>query len=540
MVTYNLADLFELVADKVADWDAIVTDDKRFTYAQLEERANRLAHFMQGQGVKPGDHVALHLRNDNEYIEAMLAAYKLRAVPVNINYNYVEAELDYVYNDADAVVLLVHREFVPRAEAVVGSVPTLKTQLVVDDGSDNATPDGWFDYEAALADSLPERDFASRSSDDVYIIYTGGTTGMPKGVMWRHEDIFFASLGGGDPDRSKGPITSPEQLAERLPEYQMASIAAPPFMHAAAQWTALGQMLSGGKLLIPAHGNFDVPAILQAAADENAVAMTVVGDAMSTPIADELQANPGKYDLSSLFVIASGGAIMSPSVKARLLQLLPGKMILDGLGSSETGVMGSKTSGMGEEETDEPKFTVSDSVQVLDDDLNPIAPGSGIVGKLAQGGHVPLGYYNAPEKSATTFVEANGQRWALPGDLATVEADNTITLLGRGSTSINTGGEKVFPEEVESQLKAHEHIYDTVVVGVPDERWGQAVTAVVQLRPDTGLDHEQLKEFCRSRLAGYKIPRHLVFCDNIKRSPAGKANYPWAKQYALDALGMTA
>jgi 3-oxocholest-4-en-26-oate---CoA ligase len=298
------------------------------------------------------------------------------------------------------------------------------------------------------------------------------------------------------------------------------------------------QMFSGGKLVIPAHGNFDVKKIWKSVGDEDVVAMAVVGDAMSTPLMDELEAHPGAYDTSSLFLIASSGAILSPSVKKRILQLLPGKVIFDGLGSSETGVMGNKSSGLGEDDSDEPRFMVGEFVQVLNAELQPVKPGSGEVGRVARGGHVPIGYYNAPEKSAATFVEANGQRWALPGDMATVEEDGALLLLGRGSTSINTGGEKVFPEEVEAALKAHPRIYDAVVVGVPDERWGHAVTAVCQMRPGEKLDYEDLKEFCRSQIAGYKIPRHLVLCENIRRSPAGKADYPWTKEFALSALGI--
>jgi 3-oxocholest-4-en-26-oate---CoA ligase len=538
MTTYNLADLFEQVVDKVPAWEAIVCEHIRLTYAELDARVNQLAHFLQSRGVGEGDHIGLHLKNDNEYVEGMLAAFKLRAVPININYNYVEAELNYVYNDADLAALLVHRSYAGRASAVIAEVPSLHTQIVVNDASDEATPDGWFEYETVLSASSSERDFGPRSSDDLYIIYTGGTTGMPKGVMWRHEDIFFASLGGGDFDRTRGPITAPEQLSERVSEFQMATLGAPPFMHAAAQWTALSQMYAGGKLVIPAHGNFDVKAILDDCVEEKVIALTLVGDAMATPIADALQSNPEAWDLSGLFVIASGGAVLSPSVKTRLLELLPGKMIVDGLGSSETGVMGNKTSGTGEDEVAEPRFSVSDSVQVLDDNMQPVAPGSGVVGKLARGGHVPLGYYNAPEKSAGTFVEVDGKRWSLPGDLATVESDNTVLLLGRGSTSINSGGEKIFPEEVESTLKAHPNVYDTVVVGVPDERWGQAVTAVCQFRDGQAVPYEELKEFCRTRVAAYKVPRQVVPCDQIKRSPAGKADYPWARGFALDALGL--
>ncbi|MGI9285727.1 MAG: acyl-CoA synthetase [Pseudomonadales bacterium] len=539
MTTYNLADLFELIVDRVPEREAIVTDDQRISYAKLEDRANRLANYLRAQGVKAGDHIGIHLRNGNEYIEGMLAAYKLSAVPININYNYVESELRFLYGDTDLVALLVHREYAPRVANVAEELPKLKIFVVVEDGSCAEVPTAWDEYEATLNASSAQRDFGPRSSDDVYIICTGGTTGMPKGVMWRHEDIFFASLGGGDPDRTKGFIKHPDELAERIPDFSMATLAAPPFMHAAAQWGALTQMLSGGTLVIPAKGAFDVQAIWRAVCDENVVALLIVGDAMGTPLADELEANPDAYDPQSLFVIASGGAILSPVVKKRLLKLLPGKMILDGLGSSETGVIGNKTSDGSAEESTEARFMVGEAVQVLDDDLQPIAAGSGKVGLLARGGHVPLGYYNAPEKTAKTFVEANGQRWSLPGDMATVEEDGSVLLLGRGSTSINTGGEKVFPEEVESALKENPKIYDAIVVGVPDERFGQAITAVVQLRPGVELLHAEMKEACRANIAGYKIPRQLVLCNKIKRSPAGKADYPWAKEFALRALGLT-
>lgn len=539
MTTYNLADLFELIADRVPERDAIVTDEQRISYAELDQRANRLANYLRAQGVKAGDHIGIHLRNGNEYIEGMLAAYKLSAVPVNINYNYVESELSFLYGDTDLVALLVHREYAPRVANIAADLPKLDTFVFVEDGSGASVPVTWSEYEATLSASSAEREYEDRSSDDIYMICTGGTTGMPKGVMWRHEDIFFASLGGGDPDRTKGFIKHPEELAERIPDFAMATLAAPPFMHAAAQWGALSQMLSGGTLVIPAKGAFDVKAIWRAVSDENVVALLIVGDAMGTPLADELEANPDAYDPQSLFVIASGGAILSPVVKKRLLKLLPGKLILDGLGSSETGIIGNKTSDGNAEESSEARFAVGESVQVLDDDLQPIEAGSGKVGLLARGGHIPLGYYNAPEKTAKTFVEANGQRWSLPGDMATVEEDGSILLLGRGSTSINTGGEKVFPEEVESALKENPIIFDAIVVGVPDERFGQAITAVVQLRPGAALSHTDMKQACRAHIAGYKIPRQLVLCDKIKRSPAGKADYPWAKQFALDALGLS-
>jgi len=539
MTSYNLADLFELVVDHVpAERPALIVDGTRHGYAELESRANRLANFLKSRGVGVGDHVGIHLRNGNEYLEGMLAAYKLRAVPVNINYNYVEGELRHLYDYIDLVATLVHRQYVPRVDAIRGELDKLHTLVAVDDGSDGSPAGDWVDYESALAASSAAREFEPRGSDDIYIICTGGTTGMPKGVMWRHEDIFFASLGGGDADRSKGVIERPEELADRIVDHVMPILPAPPFMHAAAQWGALTSLLSGGTLVIPARGAFDVRAIWRAVSDEGAFVLMIVGDAMGTPLADELEANPGAYNTDSLFVIASGGAILSPVVKRRLLELLPGRMIVDGLGSSETGVIGDKSiDDAAAGEFAGPRFAIGEFVQVLDENMQPVVPGSGRSGRLARGGHIPLGYYKAPEKTAETFVEANGRRWALPGDLATVEADGTVLLLGRGSTSINTGGEKVFPEEVEMAAKENPAVFDVLVVGVPDERFGEVVTAVCQLQPGAELSLEALRESCRAHLASYKIPRRLVLCERIKRSPAGKADYPWARDFAASAPG---
>lgn len=317
---------------------------------------------------------------------------------------------------------------------------------------------------------------------------------------------------------------------------EMAALPTPPFMHAAAQWLAMNTLFAAGKLVIPANGEFDAGRILQAISDEKVLLIVIVGDAMARPLCDELQANPDRYDTSSLFAIASGGALFSPATKNRVLELLPGRMIIDGLGSSETGAMGNKLSAASGD-SDEPRFMVGDSMIVLDDNNQAVQPGSGVIGRLAKKGHVPLGYYKAAQKSAETFVKIDGVRWAIPGDMASVEADGSILLHGRGSTSINTGGEKVFPEEVEAALKAHPDIADTLVVGVPDERWGQAVVALYQSRNGQDLDVEKIREFCRGTIAGYKAPRALVKVDAIKRTPAAKADYVWAKEEAISRLG---
>ena len=528
---FNLADLFESIVDACPDKPALVCEQRRLSYSQLDQRANALANYWQEQGIGRGDHIGLQLRNGSEYIEGMLAAYKIRAVPININYSYVEAELAYIYDNADLVGLVTHREFLPRAATVAKDMEKLTNILCVEDGSAAEMAPGCHDYESTLEGASAERNFAERSEDDLYIVYTGGTTGMPKGVMWNHVDIFFSAMGGGDPDSSKGPIKKPEELADRIPAMEMASMPVPPFMHAAAQWLAMNTLFSAGKLVIPANGAFDVKKILRAVDDEKVLLIVIVGDAMAIPLCNELEANPDAYDGSSLFAIASGGALFSPATKDRVLKLLPGRMIIDGLGSSETGAMGNKLSAA-EGDSSEPRFAVSDSIVVLDDNDHPVAAGSGVIGRLAKKGHVPIGYYKAPEKSAETFVNLNGHRWAIPGDMASVEEDGTILLHGRGSTSINTGGEKVFPEEVEAVLKAHPDINDTLVVGIPDERWGQIVVALYQGIGEETLLLEDIRDYCRGKIAGYKSPRALLKVQEIKRTPAAKADYVWAKAEA--------
>ncbi|MEH6569497.1 MAG: acyl-CoA synthetase [Halioglobus sp.] len=532
---FNLADLFESIVDAVPDRLALVCDQRRLSYIELDERANRLANHWQSLGFGPGDHIGLQLCNGSEYIEGMLAAFKIRAVPININYNYVAGELSYIYDNADLVGLVAHRKFCGSAAAVAADQSKLSSILCVEDGSDADVPPACVDYEQTLAGASPSRSFTERSADDLYIIYTGGTTGMPKGVMWRHADIFFSAMGGGDPDNSKGPVKTPQELAARLSDMEMAALPVPPFMHAAAQWLAMNTLFAGGKIVIPASGAFNAEKILQAVSEEKVLLLVIVGDAMAIPLCDELAANPEAHDLSSLFAIASGGALFSPATKNRVIQLLPGRMILDGLGSSETGAMGNKLSAESGD-SDEPRFMVGDSMTVLDEDDKSVAPGSGVIGRLAKKGHVPLGYYKAPEKSAETFVLIGEDRWAIPGDMASIEEDGTILLHGRGSTSINTGGEKVFPEEVEAALKGHPGIMDTLVVGVPDERWGQIVVALYQARGDAELELDEVRDFCRGTIASYKSPKALVKVDHIKRTPAAKADYVWAKAEAIAKL----
>ena len=478
------------------------------------------------------------LGNGTEYLEGMLAAYKMRAVPINVNYRYVAGELRHLFDDADLAALVLHRRFAPSVATVAPDLPRLRHFAVVEDGSGAAIELGdACDYEAALAAASPKRDFGPRSGDDLYIVYTGGTTGPPKGVVWRHEDIFFAAMGGGDPVQMGRVIRTPEELPSRVLAKPIVALPAAPFMHAAAQWLAFHEFFAGGKLVLAPGGGFDAAAIWDLVEREQVNLLMIVGDAMAVPLIDAFSARRERSDVSSLVAIASGGALFSPATKERIAALLPGKLVIDGLGASETGQLGRKADADAASAAAAPLFRVNDETAVLDDALRPVTPGSGERGRLARRGHIPLGYYKDAEKSAATFVEVRGERWALPGDIATVEADGTIRLLGRGSLSINTGGEKVFPEEVEAALKTHPGVADAVVVGVPDPRWGERVVAVVQPRATGVFEAEDVRRLCRTLLASYKVPRDLVRVDAVLRSPAGKADYRWAREVARRALG---
>ena len=537
-VDFNLADLFECVVDVVGDRAALVAGDRRLTYGGLDERANRLAHGLESAlGVRRGDHVAIDLHNAAEYLEVMLACYKLRAVPVNINYRYVADELEYVLKDAAAVGVVTE----PALEATVRSAGQGWT-LVTGDA-----------YEDVVTSGDPGRGFGPRSADDHYVLYTGGTTGFPKGVVWRHEDIFFATLGGGNPGGP--PITHPSEIgrtvltnrAQRLAPFladgdpgpdRFVTLALGPLMHASGQWSALGALLGGGTSVVYTGRQMDMTRVLDLVVTERVCMLTLVGDTSGRPLADTLEAAPGRWDTSSIRMLGSGGSILSAGVKSRLHHALPSVIgISEAVGSSEAPVQGVAVSRGGAQTS--MAFSVRADTVVFDDNLDPVLAGSGVIGRLATRGHVPLGYLNDPARTAATFVEVDGERWAVPGDMATVEPDGSIRLLGRGSMCINTGGEKVYPEEVEAVLKSHPSIADAVVVGVPDDIFGERVAAVVGLRsgvPTPSL--ADLQELCRAHLAGYKIPRELVVADEVVRSPAGKADYRWARrllQPAVDA-----
>ncbi|MFD3501852.1 acyl-CoA synthetase [Streptomyces sp. NPDC058678] len=537
---YNLADLFESVVDVVPDREALVYIDhpgtgaeRRMTYAELDAAANRIGHHLADSGVRPGEHVGLHLYNGVEYLQTVLGCLKARIVPVNVNYRYVEDELVYLYRDADLVALVFDAEFTDRVAAALPHADALRHLVRVGAPGPAAAEVAAVDFTDAEASGSAERGFPARSGDDQFIIYTGGTTGMPKGVMWRQEDLFFSGLGGGAPTGE--PVKKPEELAERVAAggAGITFLPAAPLMHGTSTLTAFIGFHFGQRVVL--HRKFVPEAVLRTIEREKVTSMSLVGDAMLRPLIDALEGPLKGVDMSSMFSVSSSGAIMSDTVRRQFQALVPNVMLLNNFGSSESGFNGTATEDSGPERGF--RVRVNSRTQVVDPATRePVAVGE--VGRVAQCGHVPLGYYNDPRKTAETFFEKDGERWVLLGDMATVDEEGVVTVLGRGSQCINTGGEKVYPEEVEQALKSHPDVYDALVAGVPDAKWGHHVAAVVQVRRGAAQPSlEDLQTHCRSRLAGYKIPRRLVIAETLRRSPSGKADYRWAREVATSAEG---
>jgi len=535
---YNLATIFELAADQFADREYIVADGKRCTYAQMDQRANRLAHHLAAQGIGPGDHVGIYAYNCIEWVETLWAVFKLRAVWININYRYVEDELSYIFDNANLKALIFQRSFAERVANVRKAMPQMRHALVIEDGS--APGDvgiATLEYEAALAGSSPERDFPPRSGDDLYMLYTGGTTGMPKAVVWRHKDVFFA-LGGGINQVTGEAVSHPQEVLDRGAAFGMCLLPAAPLMHGASQWAVMGGAFEGRKIVL--MGQFDAAEVWRLVEREKINGIFITGDAMGRPLIEAWQqVAPGSIDVSSLFLVVSSAVVFSQSVKDQFLAQFPNLMMLDNMGSSETGGTGVLMVEKGKTEMrGGPTVKPGPGSVVLDlETLSPLQPGTGKVGMMARTGYIPLGYYNDEKKTAETFVTApDGARYALSGDHALLEADGTVTVLGRGSVCINSGGEKIFPEEVESAVKSHPEVFDVTVVGVPDERWGSTVAAVVEPRPGATPTLESIQEHCRKHIAGYKLPRVLRLVDKMVRSPSGKPDYRWASARAVEAV----
>ena len=533
-MAYNIADLFERVVDAVPDRLALIDRDDRLTFADLDELTNRIGHHLAAAGIGPGDHVGIYGYNSTQWVAAMLGCFKIRAIPINVNFRYVADELAYIFDNAKLVGLIYDQQFAPLIEDIRDRAPGLRTLVHVADGSGTDTTTlGSTSWDDAVDAASGARDFPERSPDDLYVLYTGGTTGMPKGVMWRQEDVFMA-LGGGIDALSGERVTSDSTLAERAAanEIPLVFLVIPPLMHGAAQWGTLSQMLQGNTVvLLP---KFSAEAAWSVIERERVNASIITGDAMARPMIELLDEDPARYDTSSVISLSSSAAIFSSTVKDRFLERFPNLIITDSIGSSESGFNGLRMVAKGDTQMQGgPTVSPGPDVVVLDDDLRVIETTDPTVGRLGRGGNIPLGYFDDPEKTASTFVTAaNGRRYAVSGDFARWEPDGSITLLGRGSTTINTGGEKVHPEEVEQAVKDHPAVYDCLVVGVPDDRWGQRVTAVAQFRDGMSATVEEIADHVRRTVAGYKVPRGLVVVDEIVRSPSGKPDYPWAQRVA--------
>ena len=526
-VALNIADLAEHAIDAVPDRVALISGDEKLTYAQLEEKANRLAHYLIDQGVQKDDKVGLYCRNRIEIVIAMLGIIKAGAILVNVNYRYVEGELRYLFDNSDMVALVHERQYSDRVANVLPDTPNVKTVLVVEDGSDlDYQRYGGVEFYAAIAQGSPERDFGERSGDDIYLLYTGGTTGFPKGVMWRHEDIYRVLFGGTD--FATGEFVKDEHGLAKAAAVNppMIRYPIPPMIHGATQSAMWMSIFSGQTTVLAPEFNADE--VWRTIHEHNVNLLFLAGDAMARPLLDAL-AMDNDYDLSSLFLLASTAALFSPSIKEKLLELLPNRVITDSIGSSETGFGGTSIVAAGAPHSGGPRVTIDHRTVVLDEEGNEVQPGSGVRGFIAKKGNIPVGYYKDEKKTAETFRVINGVRYAIPGDWALVEEDGSVTMLGRGSVSINSGGEKIYPEEVEAALKGHPDVFDALVVGVPDPRYGQHVAAVVQARPGCRPSLAELDSFVRSEIAGYKVPRSLWLVDEVKRSPAGKPDYRWAK-----------
>ena len=526
----NIADLIEHCVDAVPERTALICGDAQLTYAELEAQSNQFAHHLAGQGVGKSSHVALYARNGIEHVIAMVAVFKLRAVAINVNYRYVEAELDYLFDNADVVAVVHERQFTPLMEKVFGNHDRLAHAVVIEDGTDHdAAAYGGVAWADALDGRSAERDFAPRSADDLYIVYTGGTTGYPKGVMWRHEDV-WRTLGGGIDFMTGERLEEYDQSKKSTEGELMVTFPLSPIMHGGAQWGMLMHLFAGHVTILAPK--FDPVEVWQIVDRQKVQLIFMTGDAMARPLIEEY--DRGEYDGSSLIALASSAAIFSTTVKERFLDAFPNAFVTDSVGSSETGFSGT---GIVDRENKDAKgaqvsigpetVILDDANRILDTETN-----VGVIGRVARAKSVPLGYYKDPEKSAKTFVEIDGVRYAVPGDFAQIEEGGKLTLLGRGSNCINTGGEKVYPEEVETALKAHPDVFDVLVVGTPDERLGQRVTAVVQPREGKQPTLDDLNTHLRAKLSGYKLPRSMTLVPEIPRHATGKANYPKAKEIA--------
>ena len=545
---FDLSSVFHTVATAIPDHRVLIWRDRQFSYAQMDARIDGIAHYLAAQGLgchterdqlqgheSGQDHVGLYLRNGNEYPEAMVAGYRARVAPFNVNYRYVEEELLYLLNDAKAAALVYGAEFAPHVASIRDRLTHLRVLIQVADGSGNALLPGAVDYESIVTTPEPAGGMPTPRGDDLYILYTGGTTGMPKGVLWRQHDIFMSAM-GGRPFGAEKALESYDELAEqaRANVGVRSVLMIPPLMHGAAQWGTFNVISAGGWIAIPDDvDHLDAESALRLAERERVLSIPVVGDAIARPLLDEIET--GRYDLSGLVTITNGGAPLSPTVRERLIAALPNLMIIDAVGASESGMQMTTMAAKGVDSAAATFTPQPDTAVVATDFSGVLEPGDG-EGWLARRVFVPLGYLNDADKTARTFPTIDGVRWSVPGDRARYLANGQIELLGRDSVTINSGGEKIFAEEVERAVASHPAVYDVVVAGRPSERWGNEVVGIVQLAEGRTATDDELAEACRPHIAHYKIPKAFVRTDKVVRSPAGKADYRWAKALAAETL----
>ena len=548
-VGFDLSTVFRTVAEAIPDNKVMIWRDLRLTYAQMDARIDGVAHYLVSRGLgchierdrlaghqSGQDHVGLYMRNGNEYLEAMVAGYRARVAPFNVNFRYVEEELLYLLTDSGARALIYSSEFAPEVQAIRDRLPDLQVLIQVADDSGNALLPGAVDYESITATPEPADGMPTPDGDDLYILYTGGTTGMPKGVLWRQHDIFMSAMGGRPFTGGPELITYQDLIDQVVAGAGLRSfLVLPPLMHGAAQWGVFNTISAGGWVAVPEDvKHFDADAILRLAERERVLSIPVVGDAMARPLVEAIE--KGDYDLSGLMALTNGGAPLSPTVRERLLTALPNLIIMDAVGASESGAQMTSIATKGADVQAATFTPMADTTVVAVDFSRVLEPGDG-EGWLARRVFVPLGYLGDADKTARTFPTIDGVRFSIPGDKARYLADGRIELLGRDSVTINSGGEKIFAEEVERAIASHPSVYDVVVAGRPSERWGNEVVAIVQLAQGKTATDEELIEACRPHIAQYKIPKAFVRTDQVVRSPAGKADYRWAKALAAGTLG---
>ncbi len=533
---WNFANAFEAIAAAVPDRPCQIQGDRVVTWGQFDARADALAADFVAAGLGHQSKVACYLYNCPEYLEALVAAFKAGVAPVNTNYRYGGDEVVYLFDNSDAEAIVFHASFAPLLDAVRDRLPKVKRWYVVADDTPGDLPSWATPYEDVVTSGAARPTTPwGRSGDDLLLLYTGGTTGMPKGVMWRQDDLFNVLGAGGSPFTGTPPAESIEEVAERAAASPAppVMVVACPLMHGTGQFSALIAMTGGGTVISLTQRHFDVVELFETVARHRATNIVIVGQAFAGPMLEQLDAEPGRFDLSSVAVVSSSGVMWSRENKHGLLRHMPQAILFDSFGSSEAVGLGASVAANGVE-VETAKFMITENNAVFTEDGRRVEPGSDEIGMVAVGGFLPVGYYKDEAKTAATFKTYEGRRWSIPGDYASVNADGTIQLLGRGSVCINTGGEKVFPEEVEEALKTYPTVRDAVVVGLPDDRFGETICAVVEPVPGASVDRDELKAHVTQRLAAYKAPRNVVTVESINRAANGKVDYKGLRQLAIE------